>query len=578
MKLARNNAERVKRVLESTAKEVCMIESVKNSVIYYSNTSQEKKNLQVKIDGIAKLDHKSISNKSEKEDNDALDLCEYHDSDEIKWTGGHSPTNYNNKWEELYTETNLNAVTNKYGCRLQHSQRNVKHEVQNKDDCDLNGSMWDNNNLHQLQIKGNSNMIRELEPKRDVTKGKFISSSKLHNHKTENSVKTIHNTTKSQRKTLYFLPNVPDNSIKDQTIEQRESVLSQSVPISSSACIKNIITPHKLHINHNNVTSYKNMLVTTPNKQAYMLRNHVDISNNRIKNQNTEQQESILSHSLKISSSTCINNIITPHTLHEKEKINHKNVTSYENMLVTTPNKQAYMLRNHVDIFDNRIKNQTVEQQESILSQSFKISSSTCIKTISTPHKLHENEKINHNNVTSYENMLVTTPHKQTYLSRKNVDISDNNIKKQTIEQQESILSPRVHISSSTCIQNMITQHKVHEKETQLLPPSIRYSLRPSSTSPTKKQQQQRSRDTMVESFYSSTITYHFSHQNHNIKRSHNTLRNASTCSSTIKTQQNSSISSRGRSKFRSSPHHRNNLRHTNSISPTAYLTARKIL
>ena len=56
------------------------------------------------------------------------------------------------------------------------------------------------------------------------------------------------------------LTNVPDNSIKYQTIEQHESVLSQSVPISSSACIKNIITPHKLHekemINHNNVTDH----------------------------------------------------------------------------------------------------------------------------------------------------------------------------------------------------------------------------------------------------------------------------------------------------------------------------------
>ena len=107
--------------------------------------------------------------------------------------------------------------------------------------------MWDNSNLHQLQIKGNSNTIKESEPKRDVSKGKFISSSKLHNHKTENSVKTIHNTTKSQRKTPYFLPNVPDNSIKNQIIEKQESILSQSVPISSSACIKNIITPHNLH-------------------------------------------------------------------------------------------------------------------------------------------------------------------------------------------------------------------------------------------------------------------------------------------------------------------------------------------
>ena len=54
---ARNNAERVKRVLESTTNEVCTIESVKNSVICYSNTSQEKKNSQVKIDGIAQSDH-----------------------------------------------------------------------------------------------------------------------------------------------------------------------------------------------------------------------------------------------------------------------------------------------------------------------------------------------------------------------------------------------------------------------------------------------------------------------------------------------------------------------------------------
>ena len=50
---ARNNAERVTRVLKSTINEVCTIESVKNSVLCYSNTSQEKKNSQVKIDGIA---------------------------------------------------------------------------------------------------------------------------------------------------------------------------------------------------------------------------------------------------------------------------------------------------------------------------------------------------------------------------------------------------------------------------------------------------------------------------------------------------------------------------------------------
>ena len=117
-----------------------------------------------------------------------------------------------------------------------------------------------------------------------------------------------------------------------------------------------------------------------------------------------------------------------------------------------------------------------------------------------------------------------------------------------------------------------ITQSTVNNiRHSKTLPPSIRYSLRSSATSPSQKQQQQRSRDTMVDSFHSSTIKPHFSHQNNNFKRRHNTLRNASTCSSTIKTQQNSSISSRGRSKFRSSPHHRNNLRHTNSISSTAH-------
>ena len=40
----------------------------------------------------------SNSNQSEKENNDALDLCDKHDSDELKWTGGHSPTKYNNNW------------------------------------------------------------------------------------------------------------------------------------------------------------------------------------------------------------------------------------------------------------------------------------------------------------------------------------------------------------------------------------------------------------------------------------------------------------------------------------------------
>ena len=111
----------------------------------------------------------------------------------------------------------------------------------------------------------------------------------------------------------------------------------------------------------------------------------------------------------------------------------------------------------------------------------------------------------------------------------------------------------------------------INIRQAKILPPSIRYSLRSSALSPSQKQRQQRSRDIMVDSFYSSTIKPHFSHQNNNIKRRHNTLRNSSTCISTIKTQQNSSTPSRGRGKFRSSPHHRNNLRNTNSISPTAY-------
>ena len=75
----------------------------------------------------------------------------------------------------------------------------------------------------------------------------------------------------------------------------------------------------------------------------------------------------------------------------------------------------------------------------------------------------------------------------------------------------------------------------------------------------------------MVDSFYSSTIKPHFSYQNNNIKRRHNPLINSSTCTSTIKTQPNSSTLSRGRDKSRSSPHHRNNLRHTNYISSTAH-------
>ena len=102
-------------------------------------------------------------------------------------------------------------------------------------------------------------------------------------------------------------------------------------------------------INHNNVTSYENMLVNTQNKQAHKSRNIVDISDNSIKNQNIKQQESILSHSVQISSSKCIKNTITPHKLQEKEMINHDNVTSYANMLVTTLYKEAYMLRNNVD-------------------------------------------------------------------------------------------------------------------------------------------------------------------------------------------------------------------------------------
>ena len=97
------------------------------------------------------------------------------------------------------------------------------------------------------------------------------------------------------------------------------------------------------------------------------------------------------------------------------------------------------------------------------------------------------------------------------------------------------------------------------------------YCMRSSVTPPSQNQQQKRSRNTMVDYFYSSIIKPHFSYQNNNIKWRHNTLRNASTCTSIIKTQQNSITPSRGRGKFRSSPHYQNNLRNTNSISPTAY-------
>ena len=38
-----------------------------------------------------------------------------------------------------------------------------------------------------------------------------------------------------------------------------------------------------------------------------------------------------------------------PHTLNKKKVINNNNVTSYENIIVTTPYKQEYMLRNYVD-------------------------------------------------------------------------------------------------------------------------------------------------------------------------------------------------------------------------------------
>ena len=57
----------------------------------------------------------------------------------------------------------------------------------------------------------------------------------------------------------------------------------------------------------------------------------------------------LLSKRVQMFSSTCINNIITPHTLNGKDAINNNNVTSYENIIVTTPYKQEYMLRNNVD-------------------------------------------------------------------------------------------------------------------------------------------------------------------------------------------------------------------------------------
>ena len=52
---------------------------------------------------------------------------------------------------------------------------------------------------------------------------------------------------------------------------------------------------------------------------------------------------------VQMSSSTSVKNIITPHTLNEKEVIHNNNVTSDENIIVTTPYKQKSMLRNNID-------------------------------------------------------------------------------------------------------------------------------------------------------------------------------------------------------------------------------------
>ena len=151
----------------------------------------------------------------------------------------------------MSADTNLNAVTTKYGCRLQHIQRNVKNDLQNKNECGLNGNMWDNSNVHQLHFNG----IKLLN------NNNFISSGKLHNHKKENIFQILLNRTKSQRNRPYLFINHSDSKIKIQAIEQQESISSQRAKISSSTFIKNIINPHTLIekevINNNNVTSYK---------------------------------------------------------------------------------------------------------------------------------------------------------------------------------------------------------------------------------------------------------------------------------------------------------------------------------
>ena len=65
--------------------------------------------------------------------------------------------------------------------------------------------------------------------------------------------------TKSQRNKPYLLTNYSDSNIKNQTIEQQESILSQRTQTSSSTFIQTIINPHTLDekemINNNDVTS-----------------------------------------------------------------------------------------------------------------------------------------------------------------------------------------------------------------------------------------------------------------------------------------------------------------------------------
>ena len=187
---ARNNAERIERVLKSTTNEIYTIESEKNSVICYSNTSQEQTNSQVKIDSNAQSDHTQQRNCTDYNDLNRKHNNIFENSTEvfepISLHLGCKLAESSSKTDELLGNMNLQKVDqsnyNDKGksCALKYSNIQPDHKVTKI----CKRSLKDVDEPFESLVKNSRGVLKSKQVYRDTLNEKPLDINRI------NSVKT----------------------------------------------------------------------------------------------------------------------------------------------------------------------------------------------------------------------------------------------------------------------------------------------------------------------------------------------------------------------------------------------------